>query len=82
MTWSNYNPEDRIYKVTHHVVHLRGRGEKPFLMASPSKTEDCGDFFISHLREKSIEAIESQRKNRRDDCDLIFHNDGKLWTYR
>lgn len=79
MTWDNYDERNGIYRFTHHVIYSRQKNVKPFLQDVPAKN-DSGDYFISHLRDRSVEALNVLRRHAR--CNLIFHCRGNLYTYR
>ena len=79
MKWSNLDLKAGTYELCESVEWVRRKGVPPRLKKG-TKTIKAGNFEILQLRQSIIEMFEEMEPHKT--CDLIFHNKGKLWTYR
>jgi len=79
MTWSKLNLDRKTYKLCQSVEWLRTPGVRPRLKDG-TKVLLPGGYLTLQLRQAAIDELKSVPKKA--DCDLIFHKNGNLWTYR
>lgn len=79
MRWSNLDLENRTYRLCQSVEWLRKGGVPPRLKDG-TKTIEPGDCQHLLLRQSVVDELRKLEKSKT--CDLIFHRDGALWTYR
>lgn len=79
MKWSNFYPRNKEYLLCEHVTWPRVDGA-PAVVAPGTKNREAQESFMLPLFQDSIDAITSQQKY--PGCDLIFHDNGQVLTYR
>jgi integrase len=79
MKWSNLFPRKKEYFLCEHVTWPRVDGA-PARIESGTKNRDARESFMLPLFQDSLDALTSQK--RHPGCDLIFHDNGEILTYR
>lgn len=79
MRWSNLDNKNKQYHLCEHVVWERVGGVKPRIEPG-TKTIRAGEVYTINLFQEGIKLIENLEHDK--NCDLIFHQDCKILTYR
>lgn len=79
MKWTNLNVAHRTYRMCEHVIWPRVHGASPQILLG-TKTMKAGQHFDIPLRDEVIELL--QTLSRHPESDLIFHDSGRVLTYR
>lgn len=79
MKWSHLDSKENTYTLHEHVVWPR-IGGKPAYLAAGTKNIKSGEVYTLNLFQEVIDEI--SRLPRHPGCDLIFHDNGQLLTYR
>ena len=80
MKWKHYNSKDKAYNFCESVDFVSSEGYTP-KVKSGMKNLKAGMFLVKPLRKKVYQTLD-RLKRKRDKRTLIFHNDGKIWTYK
>lgn len=79
MKWSNLEVKDRVYNLCEHAVWPRIQGRAAYV-ALGTKNIEPGEVYQLNLFQEVIDVLTTLR--RHPGCDLIFHDEGQLLTYR
>jgi integrase len=79
MKWKNLNFKNRSYTLCEHMIWPRIGGALPYIGAG-TKNVKGGEGFELNLFREVAEALREIPKH--PGCDLIFHHNGEMLTYR
>jgi integrase len=79
MKWQHLDTEENSYALCEHAVWPRVGGKPPYI-ALGTKNIKAGEVYMINLFQEVVNQI--GRIKKYPGCDLIFHNNGKLLTYR